>query len=66
MMRSNTKRVGYGTKSKFFTRRPLKTSTPADKALMFSDDPWNQTPADNEQWLREFKLNEGIPGVNEE
>lgn len=33
---------------------------------MFSDDPWNQTPADNEQWLREFKLNEGIPGVNEE
>ncbi|KAJ5598155.1 hypothetical protein N7537_008239 [Penicillium hordei] len=30
------------------------------------DDPWNQTPADNEQWLREFKLNEGIPSVNEE
>ncbi|KAJ6033814.1 hypothetical protein N7444_011585 [Penicillium canescens] len=29
------------------------------------DDPWNQTPADNEQWLREFKHNEGIPRVSD-
>lgn len=25
-----------------------------------SDDPWNQTPADNSEWLRRFKLEIGI------
>lgn len=26
-----------------------------------SDDPWNQTPADNEEWLRQFKSEHGLP-----
>lgn len=25
-----------------------------------SDDPWNQTPADNPQWLRDFKRLVGL------
>lgn len=26
----------------------------------YSDDPWNQTAADNAQWLRQFKRDVGI------
>lgn len=25
-----------------------------------SDDPWNQTPADTEEWLRKFKQDVGL------
>ncbi|CAI6092886.1 unnamed protein product [Clonostachys chloroleuca] len=32
--------------------------TPSDEEL--HDDPWNQTPADNPDWLREFKKETGL------
>ncbi|CAG9948865.1 unnamed protein product [Clonostachys rosea f. rosea IK726] len=42
--------------------------TPTDEELQYqarwiiydSDDPWNQTPADNPDWLREFKKETGL------
>ncbi|KAL6890797.1 hypothetical protein GGI43DRAFT_430424 [Trichoderma evansii] len=42
--------------------------TPSDEELQYQarwimfeeDDPWNQTPADNPQWLEDFKINIGL------
>ncbi|KAI0451113.1 hypothetical protein F5B21DRAFT_392278 [Xylaria acuta] len=30
------------------------------RVILYDDDPWNQTPADNPQWLNMFKLGYGL------
>jgi len=32
----------------------------ADECLTHSDDPWNQTAADNPEWLMRFKRDVGL------
>ena len=44
---------------------PVVTDLPEQLLMLsFSDDPWNQTPVDNVEWLREFKREVGLPVDN--
>lgn len=60
MKSSNTKPGVLCTTSKYPIRRIAERSLTS-----YSDDPWNQTAADNVQWLQQFKQDVGILDAND-